>query len=124
MSKLSSLIQATLTGDVRAARQIATRYIHAGVKVSNSPSQPSLPIDTQVRLNVTLTQEVFLSDVAGTGKDRHKCAIKALKRAMLEEVFGEFRSIIIEARAAVYAQDLDRIERLLSKLEHQMFEEN
>ena len=40
---------------------------------------------------------------------------------MIEEVFGEFRPMIIEMRAALYDEDTSRVRRLLAEMEHSMF---
>ena len=48
-------------------------------------------------------------------------ALRDLKRAMIEEVFGEFRPMIIEMRAALYDEDTSRVRRLLAEMEHSMF---
>ena len=48
-------------------------------------------------------------------------ALRDLKRAMIEEVFGEFRPMIIEMRAALYDEDTSKVRRLLAEMEHSMF---
>jgi hypothetical protein len=45
----------------------------------------------------------------------------SIKRAMIEEIFGEFRPIIIELQSAIYDKNLDRMRRLTAELEHKMF---
>jgi hypothetical protein len=45
----------------------------------------------------------------------------SVKRAMIEEVFGEFRPLIIEMRRSLYDEDTQRVRTLLARLEEQMF---
>ena len=47
-----------------------------------------------------------------------------IRAALLEQVFGEFRPLILEMRSALYDEDRHRIRTLLAELEHQMFHEN
>ena len=53
--------------------------------------------------------------------DLYTEALRDLKRVMIEEVFGEFRPMIIEMRAALYDEDTSRVRRLLAEMEHSMF---
>ena len=50
-------------------------------------------------------------------------AIKDLRRAVIEEVFGEFRMSIIEAKHAAYNRDYEKVLDALHKLDREMFSE-
>jgi hypothetical protein len=44
-----------------------------------------------------------------------------IKRSVIEDVFGEFRPLIIEMRTAIYDDDMVRLKTLLAQMENQMF---
>ena len=48
-------------------------------------------------------------------------AIKDIKRAIIEEVFGEFRPLIYDMRAALYGDSNGDLRKLLGELEDAMF---
>ena len=50
-------------------------------------------------------------------------AIKDVRRAVIEEVFGEFRMSIIEAKHAAYNRDYEKVLAALHKLDREMFSE-
>lgn len=50
-------------------------------------------------------------------------AIKDMRRAIIEEVFGEFRMGIIEAKHAAYNRDYEKVLDALHKLDREMFSE-
>lgn len=50
-------------------------------------------------------------------------SVAAARKAIVEEVFGEFRGPISELRVAIYERDFARAKYILSNLEHQMFVE-
>jgi hypothetical protein len=44
-----------------------------------------------------------------------------IKRSVIEDVFGEFRPLIVEMRTAIYDDDMVRLKTLLAHIENQMF---
>jgi hypothetical protein len=44
-----------------------------------------------------------------------------VKRSVIEDVFGEFRPLLIEMRTAIYDDDMTRVRTLLAQMENQMF---
>jgi hypothetical protein len=50
-------------------------------------------------------------------------AIKHVKNALIQEVFGEFRTPIHQLRHAIYNDDKHRALEILSKIESTMFDE-
>ena len=48
---------------------------------------------------------------------------KDMRRAVIEEVFGEFRMSIIEAKHAAYNRDYEKVLAALHKLDREMFSE-
>ena len=114
MSKLAKLIDAAMTGDMRAARGLHPRYIDVTTSVSNE-----LPLGA---MSYTYTLGVSLRKVAVVLESIPiKEALRDVKRAMIEEVFGEFRPIISEMRAGLYEEDTTRLRSLIAELENSMF---
>lgn len=117
MSKLAAMITATQTGNARASRD--AKYLSVDM---HSQAVQGYHTEYQVRLSVTLTKDAFISeDMKTSYTDLWRETLYHLRRSMIEEVFGEFRPIIIEARTAVYEKDFDRLRMLLAELENQMF---
>jgi hypothetical protein len=117
MSKLATMITATQTGNKRAVQN--TKYLSVDM---NSQAIQGYHAEYQVRLSVNLTKDAFISDdMKASNTDIWKESLYHMRRAMIEEVFGEFRPLIIEARTAVYEKDFDRLRLLLAELENQMF---
>lgn len=114
MSKLAKAIEATLTGNVKAMRGLNLRY----TEVTQQVNQNQIPVDLakEFLLQVKLHKKAFISD----GKDA-QFAMQDIKRAMIEEVFGEFRPMLIEIRSALYDNDMSRVRTLLAEIEHDMF---
>jgi hypothetical protein len=50
-------------------------------------------------------------------------AIRATRRKIVEEVFGEFRPLIYQINEAIHNRDWNEASRLTGKLYHQMFED-
>lgn len=117
MSKLAKMITHTVTGNVRESRDLNLKYTSAKVYSQD------IGLEKQIRIGVILQKDVFLSDSITNDPDTFSYAIHDLKRAMIEEVFGEFRPLIIELRSSIYDRDLNRTRKLLAELEHQMFSE-
>ena len=121
MSKLAKLIHATVTRNVKATQDLNFRNVSASI---NTQPVEGFGSQYQVRLGVSIKRDTFIDETLTLSKDdvwnEH---IRFLKRDMIEEIFGEFRSLIIEARAAVYDKDYDRIKKLLAELEYNMFVE-
>jgi hypothetical protein len=59
----------------------------------------------------------------GSRVDAEKLAdfMHNVKRSVIEDVFGEFRPLLIEMRTAIYDDDMTRLRTLLAQIENQMF---
>jgi hypothetical protein len=68
-----------------------------------------------------MRKEAWLDEHEWDSVELRSEALRNMKRAMIEEIFGEFRPIILELRASVYDNDLTRMRTLLAELENQMF---
>jgi hypothetical protein len=119
MSKLAKAIDATLSGNKRASDIPNFRY--TDVKFEIAPTSYQYGIDREVRLGVRVQSNAWISEHDWDNPDTRTHSIMALKRAMIEEVFGEFRPMLIELHAAMYDKDLVRARTLVAELENQMF---
>lgn len=126
MSKLAKAIDATLTGDVKLARSLKLNYLSVE-KISQELHDPMFfekRIGIMLRAKLETKAYVSSSDCISSSAADHNNyteALRDLKRAMIEEVFGEFRPMIIEMRAALYDEDTSKVRRLLAEMEHSMF---
>ena len=122
MSKLAQMIDATLTGNVRASQTPDFKYASADLKTQ---VVQGFGAERQIRLMVKLEKDAYIDDnlSAASNADQWSETLHFMKQAMIEEVYGEFRPLIIEARSAVYERDFDRLRGLLAELEYRMFTE-
>ena len=116
MSKLARAIVATLTNNVRAIRD---QYIDVKMHMQDHAQL----LSREVRLSVTLQCTKWLEASMLSNTDIKQTVQQDIKRAMIEEVFGEFRPMLIEMRSALYDADTTRLRTLLAELEHVMFTE-
>lgn len=119
MSKFAQAITAKLTGDVKACKM---RYVT--IEQQQLPTEP-FALRNGVEIAAVFRQKAYIDD--SPSRPKGECIVEALKdvrRAMVEEVFGEFRPYLIEMRAALHDGDESRLRRLLIDLEHKMFVED
>jgi len=121
MSKLAHLITATATGDVAASRKLKPNYINVDVEHSYDPHSYDVLYDIGMRLHKKTRIARSLSEQINAEAEQDM--LTNVRRAMIEEVFGEFRHYLVEMRAALYDNDDYRIKTLLAEMEHQMFHE-
>ena len=119
MSKLSQRIDDVLTGQYRASRLPPPRY--TDIKFHTSAMQHEYGTDKEVMLSVQLRTKAWINERTWNDTEIRSQAIRDLKRSMIEEIFGEFRPIIIELHSSIYDVDVNRTRTLLAELEHQMF---
>lgn len=76
----------------------------------------------KAHLSVNIQRVCWIHDYSIAKKDdKYADTIYDLKRAVVEEVFGEFRPLLMEMRATLHNRDLEKLRRLLNELEDQMF---
>ena len=121
MSKLAKAIEASWTGDRVAARELKLNYTDIEKRIADDPSGIYRAYDIRAVFSarkVIDNQELYTIKHQDTISNE---TLKDIKRAIIEEVFGEFRHLLIEMRAATYDQDNHRMRNLLAVLEQQMF---
>ena len=117
MSKLAHAINDHMTGDHKLKR---LKFVNIKHDVSAVPA--SMIPSVGVNIQATFQHTVWVDDHGGTSaRDKISGALHDTKRAIIEDVFGEFRPLILEMRTALYDIDTDRLRSLLVSLEHQMF---
>jgi hypothetical protein len=119
MSKFSDSIRSHITGK---KIPISDRSFLA----LTSSSSSDINTDTiQYRISATFSSTIFLNpQIASSGHEGHdelKEAQRSVSRSFVEEMFGEFRPLIIEMNTAIYQEDSRKLKELLNELEHRMF---
>lgn len=110
MSKLAKVIDAKLP-----YRKIAGMdFKYLDVRTDVSRSSPTLGLEVCISATI-MKHAVVPPDV--TPED----AIKDIKRAVIEEVFGEFRPLIYDMRTALYDGNKAELRKMLGELEDAMF---
>lgn len=123
MSKLAKAIDYTFTGNRSFKEKPNLNYLDVKTATQNL-GYPN--IGREFMIGVKLQSTKWVDDSQLIQSKENEPAITSevlhdLKRAMIEEVFGEFRPLIIEMRSALYDKDTTRVRTLLAELEHQMF---
>jgi hypothetical protein len=117
MSKLAQAIDATLTGEVRAPQ---LKYTTVQLQSTDITQQPYLM--RQYRLSTKLQADGWVGEGEIVNGESAIVAMKrSLKRSMIEEVFGEFRPMLLNLHAALYDTDMTRARDIVAQIEQQMF---
>jgi hypothetical protein len=120
MSKLAKALDATLTGNAKAL-QSDMNHVSTFFRTKEINFDPGRVVEfalgTKLEIKAWVNENDFRTDLSNNVKHD-------LRRAIIEDVFGEFRPLIIEMRAAIYYdRDMNKLRDLLIKLEDQMFTE-
>jgi len=118
MSKLSKTIKANISDDyiVKPSRYVTTEIKMSPVEYTTGR------IAKKVEIGVKISSCTWVNDdITKLPSGAYEDVIHDIKRGIIEEVFGEFRPLIIEIRTALYDEDNVRLRTLLAELEQQMF---
>jgi hypothetical protein len=118
MSKLAKAIDYKI-GRESYYRQTPLKLTYTGVNFTVSEITTVPPKVREYKIGVTLEAKALLDEVNPV---RHDAIVK-IKRAMIEEVFGEFRPMIYNLHTALYDRDTEQAVKILNELEHVMFSE-
>ena len=123
MSKLSQAIDYQFTGNKSYLEKPKNNYLDVSTAVQDI-GYPN--IGREFKIGVKLQTTKWVDDTHLIHSKENEPAIVSdvlndLKQAMIEEVFGEFRPLIIEMRSALYDKDNTRVRTLLAEMEHKMF---
>ena len=121
MSKLAKAIEAkTYFNNARASTLPTPKYFEVSKEVNEISREYAK--DIQVRIGVKFETQVWISEVRLLKSNAPiDAALVSSKRAMIEEVFGEFRPLLNDINIATYEGDMYKVRDLVAKLEHQMF---
>lgn len=123
MSKLSQAIDYQFTGNKSVLERPNLNYLDVSTAVQDV-GYPN--IGREFKIGVKLQAIKWVDDTKLIHSKENEPAIVSdvlndLKQAMIEEVFGEFRPLIIEMRSALYDKDNTRVRTLLAEMEQKMF---
>lgn len=123
MSKLAKCIDAKiLYNEYRAVKLPTPKYFDVGVEAKEVVLDYKREV--QVRIGAHFECRVWITDAQLKQSDAAITHAKTrIRRAMIEEMFGEFRSILTDINVATYEGDMHKVRELVEKLEHQMFVE-
>ena len=121
MSKLAKAIDATFTGNVKASRDLKLNYLNVYLNTKTDSQTVTRMMSKEIRLGVTLQSTKWIEDTLASDPDIYREICHDLKRSMIEEVFGEFRPMLIEMHSALYDGDNSRLRTLLAEMENAMF---
>ena len=112
MSKLAKAIDAKVTRKVSSA---PLKYMKVQLDTTEF-LVPHYGRGTECRINVTIQKYAVVPEGVAVLD-----AIKDIKRAIIEDVFGEFRPLIYDMRAALYDDNKTDLRKLLGELEDALF---
>ena len=112
MSKLSEELVAMQTGNRRAA---PVKYVYASDRFRETTS---INFESLIEYKISCTFE--FKGVARDPESLSRLCTNA-KRAVIEAVFGEFRSTLMDINEALYNADIESAKAHLLKLEADMF---
>lgn len=73
-------------------------------------------------INVTLGNQVIITDFENSQVDHIELAIQRTKRNVIEAIYGEFRQDFYQLEKAIYDKDFTKAKFLLSDFYDKMFE--
>lgn len=125
MSKLSQAIDYQFTGNKSYLDRPKNNYLEVSTAVRDI-GYPNIGREFKIEVKLQATKWVDDIDLIKSNENEPVIVsdvLKDLKSAMIEEVYGEFRWMIIEMRSALYDKDSRRVRTLLAEMEHKMFNE-
>lgn len=120
MSKLAKAIDYQRTGNVAALSCLGYNYTDISFHSQKVDFAYEYKIEVKLSARKWFDETALISSNENLSTTRQE-VYSSIKRAMIEEIFGEFRPIIIELQSAIYDKNLDRMRRLTAELEHKMF---
>ena len=115
MSKLARAITAEQLGK-RLDTQPMTYVNFDSVAVANDS-----PTGIRYRLGARFEHNIIIGPANSYDERDH--ALRSTKQAMIEEMFGEFRSMLIDLNLALLERDMSKALYILRRLDHAMFQD-
>lgn len=123
MSKLSKAIRATITGHPARKDFNFTEVTAVWSDVGLPGDFYNKKFDIHAKFGASVILEDKINQTAEGNETRISNAVEDVRKAVIEEIFGEFRAPINELRVSLYQNDLKTVRNLLAKLELKMFYE-
>lgn len=117
MSEIIKKIDASMSGS-RYAKEFTTPLLSTTVEMHQSVDQAFL---TEYFVGVKLGHKILVEDSIPNQKEE---AMRAIKRALQELIFGEFRHLLARANYSLYNRDFDAAKRAVEEIEQRMFYDN
>lgn len=117
MSEIITKIHASMAG-TRYAKQAPCPLISTTVEMNHPLDQAFL---TEYFVGVKLGHKIQIEDSIPNQKEE---AMGAIKRALQELIFGEFRHLLARANYSLYNRDFDAAKRAVEEIEQRMFYDN
>lgn len=115
MSKLSGMIRAAQTNE---RRHIQTPLLNLQISSEEVPTAYSAPMAYVYRMEAIFGHH---SVIAFNGKDA-ELKLKAVRRQVVEDIFGEFRNDIYAIERALFDRDVDTALQAVGTLLKNMYE--
>lgn len=116
MSRFASKVYAAATQDQKPVNAPLSA-------VSVTEEWQDHSVATKYRIGVALEYHAWIANDKGANGDALTLAVRTAKRAIVEEVFGEFRSHCIVIESALMRDDIDAAREALRVMQHCMFSE-
>lgn len=123
MSKLSQAIDYKFTGNKSILQGSNFNYLNVSTAIQDI-GYPNISREFKIGIKLEATKWVDDTQLIKSKENEPVIVsevLKDLRNAMIEEVFGEFRPLIIEMRSALYDKDNTRVRTLLAEMEQKMF---
>ena len=122
MSKLSKAINASIVKSLKNVPETGIENFKYGdVSVSKIADNENFCSNTY-RIAVKFQTELTVLERKYLNTELDREAFEDCKRAIIEDVFGEFRPLIHEMRMAIHESHKVKLYKLLKKIEESMFE--
>ena len=122
MSKLAMAIHYHATGNVSALSNFDYQYTDVRLHSKQTDFVKEYKIEVKLSATKWFDNSMLINSTENESAIRQEI-LSSIKRAMIEEVFGEFRPIIIEMQSAIYDKNQNRLRTLVAELERKMFYE-
>lgn len=123
MSRLIELVNSKFTGVQKAGLDMK----YSNVNVEYGPEYDfSLKSNGdyryyQIRVDVNFGALGYVKTRNAQKNSDYEIVVYDIKRGLAEEVFGEFRPILMDMRRLIYEQDMTKLREKINELEAQMF---
>jgi len=121
MSNIAKLISAEISHPIQRSVSIP-KFNFATVTENFSKEYLSFGSCIRYNIGVRLGAQVFINDDVSseTGAEIREATYN-VRRAVIEEIFGEFRPIINEMSVGLYDHDFDKLKKLIDLMYDKMF---